>query len=48
MSGKGSKRRKEDTRKVQQKLCEIDWTKHKSKSNFKMRINGKDAKNGVA
>lgn len=45
---KTSKRRIEDTPKVEKKLGEIDWTKHKPKSKFKYRVNGKVVNDGVA
>lgn len=47
MAGKGSGRRKEQTKQVQEKLDEVDWTKRdKSKDTFKVRVNGKVVKNG--
>lgn len=41
-AGKGSDRRKEKTKKVEENLEQIDWTKRdKSKDSFVVRVNGK-------
>lgn len=46
MSGKGSSRRIENTKKVEKRLGEIDWTKRdKSKDSFTKKVNGKVIEN---
>jgi len=45
MAGKGSVRRKEQTKQVEKKLDKVDWTKRdKSKDTFKVRVNGRVVK----
>lgn len=42
MNGKGSSRRRENTKKVRSELVKVDWSKRdKSQDGFKVKINGK-------
>lgn len=45
-AGKGSKRRQENTKQVEDNIDKTDWSKRdKSKDTFKVTINGKAVKN---